>query len=813
MAPGGRWQAPPTMVSGTTVVRDGELVHTGWVYDDNGADTIPLPLLPVVVDGDPGLRHLLFSGRTGDVVYPTDTDRFAGNAADLVEVRARVDEDVVAFRIVLNTVREPDVAAVAIGIDTDGSDEVVDWGHGLGELGPTGVDHVVYTDGVSATFDGTPVASSIDVELGRIEVEVPRSLLDPPDDAVWRLHGVSGLADGEGGFVGVAPRPTRTEPGGDALGTAPPVFDVAFRHEDQEPLGMLEPDARSGQTSAYGSWRDAASAKALAERDISAFSVDLDVALLRSGGTASDVPTSGTINRLYRSTLDLGGGIGQERPFFRSDRQPYTVHVPSCVEEGRTPVLTLALHSLLGNHNQYRAASPGFYEQLGESRCSLVVTTLGHGPDGWYLDEAEADLFAVLADVLARDEVDLGHTLIHGYSMGGYGTYRLAGRYPDLFAAAFPVVGPPNEDVTLVADSGSPLDRFGVAPSSGASGASDPSTATTPYLDSFRHVPTLAWHASGDELVPITSALTHHRRQLDNGYRLRHEVYAAEHLTLALVDRWERAIEVLGDRPPLAVSPDHVTYRVMPARDRPDLGLVADHAYWVADVEVAHPDRADGGLVDARSHARGTGDPLTAPILDAGPEPLPHEAHGLAWTGHAEAEARPSLDVDLDNVARVTLHLDELELFLGEDVEVAATSDGPVRLTLVHHAGVQAVREATGAEVVEQHDGWLVLEVTEGASLVVLGPGDGSEGPRGPGAGSETAREARREAERAGRPPAGARPGAGAPTDERRVLGSARTVTPSHAATSAAADLPVTGGAMPFGLLLLGVAAWLRRSS
>jgi hypothetical protein len=432
------------MVSGTTVVQDGELVHTGWVYDDNGADTIPLPLVPILIDGEPSLRDMLFSGRTGDVVYPTDRDRYAGNAADLVEVRVRVDEDAVAFRIVLNTVREPDVAAVAIGIDTTGSDEVVDWGHGLGELGPTGVDHVVYTDGVSATLDGTPVPSTDRRRPRTHRGRGPPHLLDP-----GRRRRLAALRRG---------RPRRRRR------WVRPDRGAAHRHRAgrrrarHRPAGLrrrlpsrrpgaprlLEPDALSGQAGAYGAWRDAASARALAARDISASrSTSTSRCCAPAGRPPRTSPPPAPSTGCTARPLDLGGGIGDERPFFRSDLQPYTIHVPSCVEDGETPVLTLALHSLLGNHNQYRAASPGFYDQLGEDRCSIVVTTLGHGPDGWYLDEAEADLFAVLADVRARYEVDLGHTIVHGYSMGGYGTYRLVGRHPDLFAAAFPVVGPP----------------------------------------------------------------------------------------------------------------------------------------------------------------------------------------------------------------------------------------------------------------------------------------------------------------------------------------------------------------------------------
>jgi dienelactone hydrolase len=745
-APGGRWRLPATGVSGTTVVGEGELVHTGWPFDDHGPDTVPFPLAPLLIDAEPAVRNTVFSGRTGDLAYPTDRDRFGANAADLVELRVRPDADGLAVRITWNTLIEPGAAVVAIGIDVDGDDAEVDWGRGLGVLGPTGVDHVLATDGVVADLDGTPVETSTDLARGTVEVVVPGDVLDLDDEAVLELFAVTGISNGAGGFVPAGQRATDEAPGGDPDGTAPPVFDVAFRANAQEPAGMIEPDALSSQTATFGAWRSHAAARALAARDISSFSAELDLAAVRGGATSSDVPRSGVFQRTYWSRFDVGVGLGPERPIFRANRQPYTVSVPSCVEDGEVPILTLALHSLGGNHGQYLAASPRFYAQLGEARCSLVVTSLGRGPDGWYLDEAEADLFEVLADVLATYEVDLGHTLVHGYSMGGYGTYRLAGRYPSLFAATFPVVGPPSEGVVVTAntDAGGQL---GFAP---ATGAVDPTTDTTPLLDSHRHLPMLAWHGAADELVPITSAITHLQRMDDNGYRFRQEVFAADHFLLATTDEWERATEVLGDRPEVASFPSHVTYRAMPARDRADLGLVADGAYWVQDVTPRDGEVVSGALVDARSFTGGQGEPLTAPIVDAGPAPLPYTARGLAWTGVGEETARPLVEVGLENVGQTTLHLgDLLPIRAEEDAVVEVDSDGPARLLLLIEradvtwettAGVEVelvdAASTSGADTVttaSRPTYRLLATVPEGASTITLRPAGADGGDDGTG--------------------------------------------------------------------------------
>ena len=74
-----------------------------------------------------------------------------------------------------------------------------------------------------------------------------------------------------------------------------------------------------------------------------------------------------------------------------------------------------------------------------------MITPSGRGTDGWYYGAAGADTFEVWADVARRYELDPGYTAISGYSMGGYGTYKFATQYPDLFAAGQPVVGPPGQ--------------------------------------------------------------------------------------------------------------------------------------------------------------------------------------------------------------------------------------------------------------------------------------------------------------------------------------------------------------------------------
>jgi len=64
----------------------------------------------------------------------------------------------------------------------------------------------------------------------------------------------------------------------------------------------------------------------------------------------------------------------------------------------------------------------------------------GYGPEqGW--PELEADLLAILDDVLATRHGDPSRVYLTGLSYGGFGTWYLASKHPERFAAIVPIVG------------------------------------------------------------------------------------------------------------------------------------------------------------------------------------------------------------------------------------------------------------------------------------------------------------------------------------------------------------------------------------
>ena len=127
--------------------------------------------------------------------------------------------------------------------------------------------------------------------------------------------------------------------------------------------------------------------------------------------------------------------------------QPYSVYVPDKPQPQAGYGLTLLLHSLGANYNQFTGSNN--QSQIGERGRGLDRdhARRAAAPTAGTTAHAGADTFEVWADVARRYRLDPRWTAISGYSMGGYGTYKFATQYPDLFAAGQPVVGPPGSGI------------------------------------------------------------------------------------------------------------------------------------------------------------------------------------------------------------------------------------------------------------------------------------------------------------------------------------------------------------------------------
>lgn len=78
--------------------------------------------------------------------------------------------------------------------------------------------------------------------------------------------------------------------------------------------------------------------------------------------------------------------------------------------------------------------------EAGQQFPFIIVSPQCPLPTTWWLHQVEA-LNALLDDVVARYKVDQKRIYLTGLSMGGGGTWFLAGRYPERFAAIAPICG------------------------------------------------------------------------------------------------------------------------------------------------------------------------------------------------------------------------------------------------------------------------------------------------------------------------------------------------------------------------------------
>ncbi len=606
--------------AGTTELCAGELVYRDFVYDDHGADT---------GYGGGGVGGM----GVGNLSY---ADHGAEeNVADLLELRLDLDGDTLVVTALLNTLFDRDSTQVVVAVNTDAAAGGGTWpGYGVRSAG-WDVLHVLAHDRPGVV---------VDVEANKIVGTFP-----VPAGERWRVQAVTALADGT-------------------------VANVAFRSDEA------------------GQFFDGVQAAALADGDISAFGAGVDVADLRAGVTRGQPLRTGLRERVYVSEYPMGEGISLDgrpgRPTsgaglfaqvfnWFGTHQPYIVYVP----EGRGPFgVQLMLHGAGGGMGSIvTSASGGFVETFGDGLERIVVSPLGRGVTSLYADEAERDVLDVLDDVLSAYPVDANRVVAGGYSMGGYGTFRLVTHHPDRFAGYLGWV-PGTGDCM----NGTPLasgdQRGPFTPLGDPAGLQCDDTGSVgnvyDLLANTRHVPGGLLFAGADELVWANHAVALTRRLGELGYE--HQVWthpAAEHFTFAVLDDWDKeAAWSSGWERVRAVG--RVTYRVDQSLERPDLGITYRQAYWISKLKARGRGYVGVDLVGGC----GIAEQATTSAYDAGPNPVPWVSKRADPTGTRRVTAGNTLTGSLENVASLVIDADAACLDNAPVDLSGITTDGPTTI-------------------------------------------------------------------------------------------------------------------------------------
>jgi pimeloyl-ACP methyl ester carboxylesterase len=681
----GIWHAKPILVSGTSAYRRREFLYQDFIYDDHGARGTARD------SGDPRSGGDTFSAPNGTYTYPTAA-KYANNAADLLELRVKPLRRATAFRISLNTLKDPSLVATTIAIGSSKQPQAFPFG--ANASAPAKLFLTVHgkkatlQSAASGKLVGAAPRVSISKRRRQIQVRVSHRDWNPGQKKVRLAAGV-GLWDSAAHAYLIPGDSADAHTPGGAVGLSNPTafFNVAFRYK--EPWPDLSVDGGVDAVVNPAWWRDKAQAAALANGDLTEFHANVDFGKLASGkrdlgrGKKWGVPKSGPMDRIYASHFESEqgadysvtcGGASECIGELRGRLQPYAIYVPKKAAPRSGYGLTLLLHSLAANYNQF--ANSRNQSQFGDrGQGSIVITASGRGPDSWYYGQAGADTFEMWADAARHYHLNPRWTAIAGYSMGGYATYKFATQYPDLFARAQPTVGPPGQGIW-------------VPPSPPTGGAA---SNTNSMLASVRNVPFLIWDGTNDELVPVPGPVAQAQTFDDLGYRYAFDLFAppVDHFALAANDEYAPAAKFLGtakvDR-----NPPHVTYVVNPTMDFPKDGTVADHAYWLSGLKLR--DGSGGnplGEVDARSEGFGVGDATahatshTLGTLTGGNTgPFEYAEQSKSWGKAPTAPKRNVLHLTATNLSAITVHPKRARL--GCNVHIDLQTDGPLT---VHLAG------------------------------------------------------------------------------------------------------------------------------
>jgi poly(3-hydroxybutyrate) depolymerase len=136
---------------------------------------------------------------------------------------------------------------------------------------------------------------------------------------------------------------------------------------------------------------------------------------------------------------------------------PYRMYVPKAYTGAKPFPLIVALHGLGGTEDSFFESYDKALPPLAEQHGYIVAAPIGYRVDGFYgwglgvqrgdaatqrtRELSEQDVMQVLQRMRRLYKIDENRIYLMGHSMGGIGTWAIAPKYPDIWAAIAPLSG------------------------------------------------------------------------------------------------------------------------------------------------------------------------------------------------------------------------------------------------------------------------------------------------------------------------------------------------------------------------------------
>jgi predicted esterase len=689
------WPFPSNFshTSGTGLLSDGASLWTDFVYDDHGPLGSPVGIAAAEQVSDLAPVH-------GGFTYPSGPAD--GDGADIFTAAVGYTKKATYWRVDWNTLADADVPiaewALSTGSSSPASTET--WPANAG-LRSSDVQYALVVSAQHAQLleaatgkvvPGGELQTQVNMQARSFVVRIPTSVLAVSGS--WQVRLAAGLANGAGTeFATVGP-----EDGGIPGGTN--VYNVTFRTYQQEaelvcPTEALpdsevasklegELGAASGESTDHvpvaecgNMWMENDQANTLATGNVTKYSLSVDWAQLAERKKTPEPEPTGYSNRWYVSPLKLGEGVVDAQspdtytgPTYLGRVQPYAVYVPSTYNPATPTPLTWILHSLGANLNQYGGVAPSQLEEECQERDSICATTEGFSDGQWYYEDAQVDFWDVWHQLAEDYDLNPDQTVMSGYSMGGFASYKLTLEYPDLFAQAMPLEGP-----VICGTRVTP-------PFEEPAGAGQCTSAgnTTPLVVNAKWVPYVMTYGAIDELVPFTGGVEQVEDFNKLGYRYYAVLYPTEdHLVFSVQNDFAPADSQLGHLE-REKDPGSFTFTWYPELVSSTLGIGPTGDYWLTGLRAREAASGQTATVKASSGAIAEPAETLEHHTGAADGPTPAVTDSQTWTAGAAPPSSQTLKLELTNVAAAAVKTAAAKLACAT---ATVSSDGASELQLL----------------------------------------------------------------------------------------------------------------------------------